>query len=175
MVCILHLSYTSLHSAHHLNALFHLFILRNRPKYDMLFLELLLSNFPFLLALKDGKSGHTLINTEQWREMGSMLGWSHKLNCITGFKDLFQCSLVCDINPVSTHSPSLLGYGSKYDHCSRFFKANEKVKFQSKGSESNRMYLGWFWRINEVEKCVQVISTFRASLFFCPFTVECFS
>ena len=44
-------------------------------------------------------------------------------------------------------------------------KANKNVKFQSKGSKNNMMYLGRFRRINKVGKCVEVIGTLRIHLF----------
>ena len=41
------------------------------------------------------------------------------------------------------------------------FKANKNVKFQSKGSKDNTMYLERFRKINILEKCVDVIGTLK--------------
>ena len=40
---------------------------------------------------------------------------------------------------------------------------NKKVKFQSKRSKDNTIYLGRFRGINKVAKCVEAIGTFNSN------------
>ena len=57
-----------------------LFILRNRPKYIVLFFRTFWLKFHFIFWLcKTGKVVILWSITEQWREIGSILHWRHKL------------------------------------------------------------------------------------------------
>ena len=114
-----------------------LFFLRNRAKYIVLFLEPFERNFTSLLALKDWKSGHTLIQNRAMKGNGFDTGLKSQIN----LHRCFQRTVSMPKQSVTStryriHSPSLLGYGSKYNHVSRVSKPIKKGRFNKKGSKN---------------------------------------
>ena len=110
-----------------------LFFLRNRAKYIVLFLEPFERNFTSLLPLKDWKSGHTLIQNRAMKGNGFDTGLKSQIN----LHRCFQRTISMPKQSVTStryriHSPSLLGYGSKYDHFSRVSKPIKKGNFNKK-------------------------------------------
>ena len=82
-----------------------LFILRNCPKYIVLFLEPLDWNFTFLLALIYGKSGHTLIDDRAMKGSGFNTALTSQINLHWDSSLKQRCKLICDVNPVSNPFP----------------------------------------------------------------------
>ena len=62
------------------------FILQNHPKYMVLFLEHLDLNFTLSLALKNGKSGHTVINNQAMKGNGFDTGLTSQINLHHSFQ-----------------------------------------------------------------------------------------
>ena len=80
---------------------------------SVLFLEPSKFHF-FFWALKDGKSGHILMNNRATKGYGFDNGLTSQIV----FKELSQCKAVRDVNRYRTCFPSLLVNRSKYDHFS---------------------------------------------------------
>ena len=140
-------------SAYHLNTLFHYSPISS--KIHRVGFRTFWLKFPLLLALKDGKSGHTLIHNREMKGNGFDPGLTSQAN----FKELSQCKAVCDVNPVSYPFPFIVRLVTKVWPLFPSFKASEKVNFQSKCSKNNTTYLGPFRRIIKVETCAEVICT----------------
>ena len=128
-----------------------LFILSNTS----CFLEPFDYNFSFLMALKDGKSGHTVINNRAMKGNGFDTGLTSQINLHRCFQIIIsmQSSLwrQPNIKPIPLHCSLMDQIMTAFP----VFKANKNVKFQSKGSKDNTMYLERFRRINILENVLR--------------------